>query len=150
MRLKFNRGKGVSPIISIFLMAIIVASAFGVLYAFVLDYTANRKLYFTQFFQNATEEIQERFIIEDVWFTSENENKNNEIHIYVRNVGRIAINITTVTINETSRPVSLYLNVGEHDWLNLTQSWNYDTTYYIVVETSRGNTVEGYYKSPKQ
>jgi len=148
MRLKFNRGKGVSPIISIFLMAIIVASAFGVLYAFVLDYTANRKLYFTQFFQNATEEVQERFIIEDVWFTPE-----NETHIYVRNVGRIAINITTVTINETSIPVSLYLSVGEHDWLNLPKQhahWNHDTTYHIVVETSRGNTLEGYYRSPKQ
>jgi hypothetical protein len=117
----------------------VIMAAFAILYPFIQEYVSN--------YQRTTGlTIQERFVIEDVWFTPE-----NETHIYLRNVGKIGINFTEVYVNGSSYSTSLYLNVNEHNWLNLTDcKWNYDTSYHIRVITERGNIVEGYYKSPKQ
>ena len=152
--------EGVSPVVGALLMVMVVVAAFSAIYVFVLDYTANRKIVYTQFFTESIEEAKERFVIEDVWFTSDNGN-NNKIDIYLRNVGKIKINITSVTIMDnnsntleiTLSPPYLILDVGEHGWLNATlvsSSWQADTQYHVTVETERGNSIEGYYKSPKE
>ena len=161
--------KAVSPVFSALIMTAVVASAFGVLYVFTQNYTSSQTMYYLQYFQTEKEKAQERFIIEDVWFiTDENQSPTNQIKIYLRNVGRIEVDIRLkdilngeeyyyVVVGDLSidslNPSNLSLNPNEHTWLTITLKegsvWEKDTQYYVKVESVRRNTVEGYYVSPK-
>ena len=93
---------------------------------------------------NLREIMGERFIVEDVWFKPD-----NTIAIYIRNVGKMAIEISTVYVNHTTQSFSsLKLEVNEHNWLNITYDWNASSIYYINIVTRRGNQVADYYVAP--
>jgi hypothetical protein len=92
---------------------------------------------------NMRDIMSERIIAEDVWFTSEG------ISIYLRNIGKVAIDISAVYVDfESQQFNALVLEVQEHDWLNITFSWDADTLYHLNLVTSRGTEIEDYHKSP--
>ncbi len=85
----------------------------------------------------------ERFIIENVWFK-----QNNETAIYLRNVGKITIEITAAYVNHISESFTPFeLKVGEHGWLNITYSWRSELVYHIAIFTKRGTEVADYYRA---
>jgi hypothetical protein len=85
----------------------------------------------------------ERVIVEDVWFTS------GQVSLYVRNVGRVLIEVDAVYVNRTSQSFTqLELEQGKHGWVNVTYSWNTDSAYEIKIVTERGTQIVDYYMSP--
>jgi hypothetical protein len=85
----------------------------------------------------------ERLIVEDVWFTS------GEVSLYIRNVGRVSVNVAAVYINRVGRSFeALKLDQNEHGWLNVTYSWGAGSVYEIKVVTGRGTIVVDHYTSP--
>jgi hypothetical protein len=93
---------------------------------------------------NLRETMGERFIVEDVWFKAD-----NEIAIYVRNIGKMPIEIVAVYVNYTLESFTeLELGIESHGWVNATHSWSSDSIYNIKVVTTRGTQVVDYYRSP--
>ncbi|MGD2065969.1 MAG: hypothetical protein PVI43_02220 [Candidatus Bathyarchaeota archaeon] len=85
----------------------------------------------------------ERLIVEDVWFTSD------EVSLYLRNVGKVSVKVDAVYINRVSQSFEvLELEQNEHGWLNVTYSWSPNSVYEIKVVTGRGTNVVDYYTSP--
>lgn len=128
---KIVRGKrGITPVLSnVLLMVIAVA---GMSIAMTATYVITN---------NLKEIMGERFIIEDVWFKTP-----NTIAVYIRNVGKMAIEISAVYVNYTLQPFSsLRLEINQHNWLNVTYNWVAGYFYHINVVTRRGNQVADYY-----
>ena len=125
--------KGITPVLSnVLLMVIAVA---GMSIAMTATYVITN---------NLKEIMGERFIVEDVWFKTD-----DTIAVYIRNVGKMAIEISAVYINYTSQPFSsLHLEVNEHNWLNITYDWSAGSVYYINIVTRRGNQIANYYGAP--
>jgi hypothetical protein len=93
---------------------------------------------------NLKEIMGERFIVEDVWFRA-----GNTVAVYLRNVGKMAIEISAVYVNYTLQSFSsLRLEVNKHSWLNITYNWSSSSVYYINIVTRRGNQVANYYEAP--
>ncbi len=125
--------KAVSPVLSNLLLIVVAVSAMSIATAATYVITTNLR-----------ETMGERFVVEDVWFKS-----GNEIAIYIRNTGKVSITIDTVYINENPVPTTeLKLNIGEHDWLNITYTWSSGTTYHIKIISMRGPEFADYYTAP--
>jgi hypothetical protein len=124
--------KGVSPVLSSLLLTVIAVAGMSI--AVSATYVITNGLH---------DNMSERLIVEDVWFTGD------QISVYVRNVGRIKIDIDSVYINQINQGfTSLELEEGQHGWLNSTYSWGPDTQYEIKIVTGRGTIVADYYISP--
>ena len=125
--------KGITPVLSnVLLMVIAVA---GMSIAMTATYVITN---------NLKEVMGERFIVEDVWFKTP-----NTIAVYVRNVGKMAIEISAVYVNYAKQSFSsLKLEIGKHNWLNITYTWSAGSIYYINIVTRRGNQVANYYGAP--
>ncbi len=133
MRKILKNKRGITPVISNLLLMVIAVAAMAI--ATTATYVITGNLHDT---------MGERFIIEDVWFK-----QNNETAVYLRNVGKITIEISSVYINYTSQPFTPFeLKVGEHGWLNMAYSWKQGCVYRINVLTNRGTNVADYYKAP--
>jgi len=127
--------RGISSVLGNLLLMVIAVAAMSI---------ATTATYFIT--ENLRENMSERFIIEDVWF------KAGEIAVYLRNVGKISIKVSAVYVNRTSRlftPLEFKLEVGEHEWLNVTYDWDLGSTYHINIVTSRGTKLADYYRSPQ-
>jgi hypothetical protein len=69
--------------------------------------------------------------------------------LYLRNVGKVSIEVAAVYVNLTDQSfTSLELEQDKHGWLNVTYSWSTDSAYEIKVVTRRGTNVVDYYVSP--
>lgn len=127
--------KGITPVLSNLLLTLIAVAAMSI--AATATYVISDNLH---------EYMGERFIIEDVWFKNET---GGEVMIYVRNTGKVSIEIASVYLNNTPQPLTpVPLKVGKHDWLNITYSWNPGSVYHLNVMTERGTRVDEYYKAP--
>ncbi len=125
--------RGIAPVVSNLLLLVVAVAAMSV--AATATYIITGDLRDT---------MGERFIIEDVWFK-----QNDEIAIYFRNVGKVAVEISSVYINNTSPVFTPFeLKIGDHRWLNLTYSWSSESVYHIFIMTNRGTKVADYYKAP--
>jgi len=124
--------RGVTPVLSNVLLTVVAVAA--------MSLAASATYVITE---NMRQIMGERVIAEDVWFTSDG------ISIYIRNVGKVAIEVSSVYINFTSQFFTpLTLEVGGHERLNVTLSWDADSLYHINVVTSRGTKIVDYYKAP--
>jgi hypothetical protein len=90
--------------------------------------------------------MSERVVVEDVWFNS----VTNSTDVYFCNVGKVAVRLSEVYVNHTSRLFTrpFYLEIGEHRWLNISQPWVSGSLYYLDIVTGRGLHLGGYYKAP--
>ena len=124
--------RGITPVLSSLLLMVIAVAAMSI--AITATYVITDNLHDT---------MGERFIVEDVWFTT------GQISIYLRNVGKVSIKIAAVYVNRTSQSFTpLELEEDKHGWLNVTYSWSSDSVYHINVVSYRGTKVVDYYMSP--
>ena len=131
MRNLLRNRRGITPVLSSLLLMVIAVAAMSI--AITATYVITDNLHDT---------MGERFIVEDVWFTT------GQISIYLRNVGKVSIKIFAVYVNRTSQSfTSLELEEDKHGWLNVTYGWSSNSVYHINVVTSRGTKVVDYYES---
>ncbi len=124
--------KGITPILSNLLLMVIAVSAMAI--AITATYIITGNLHDT---------MGERFIVEDVWF------KTEEIAIYLRNTGKTPIEIVSVYINHVAQSSTrVRLAPGDSSWLNITYSWNPNSVYHINVATTGGTHIADHYGSP--
>lgn len=130
-KLSWNR-RGITPVLSSLLLTVIAVAGMSI--AVSATYVITDGLH---------DNMGERLIVEDVWFTT------GQVSLYLRNVGKVSINVAAVYVNRTDQSfTSLELEQDKHGWLNVTYSWNADSTYEIKVVTRRGTKVVDYYMSP--
>lgn len=132
----FADKRAITPVLSNLLLMIVAVAAMSIAATATYVITTNLR-----------ETMGERLIIEDVWFN--NATGVNRISVYIRNVGKVPITVSTVYINHTrqSSP-KLSFELEEHGWLNITYHWTTNSLYYVDIVTSRGTHVGGYYKAP--
>ncbi len=124
--------RGITPVLSSLLLMVIAVAAMSI--AITATYVITDNLHDT---------MGERFIVENVWFTS------GKISIYLRNVGKVSIKIAAVYVNRTTQSFTpLELEEDKHNWLNVTYSWNSDSVLHINIVSNRGTKVVDYYTSP--
>jgi len=124
--------KGITPVLSSILLMMIAVGAMSIAITATYVITGNLR-----------ETMGERFVVEDVWFTT------GKIAMHLLNVGKMRIKVVSIYVNYTSRLFApLELDVGGHGWLNVTQSWVSNSVYHINIVTTRGTKVADYYRSP--
>ncbi len=130
---RFLRNKrGVTPVLSNVLLTIVAVAAMSLAASATYVITDNMR-----------QTMGERVIAENVWFTSDG------ISIYLRNVGKVAIEVSSVYVEFKSQPFTpVRLEVGEHGWLNVTLTWDADAIYHINIVTSRGTKIADNHKAP--
>jgi len=127
--------RAVTPVLSNLLLTVVAVSAMAL--ATTATYVITSDL---------RDRMSERIAVEDVWFNS----VTNSTDVYLRNVGKVAVRLSGVYINHTSQFFTkpFYLEIGEHQWLNISQPWVSGSLYYVDIVTARGLHVGGYYKAP--
>ncbi|MEM3699353.1 MAG: hypothetical protein QXL57_00565 [Candidatus Bathyarchaeia archaeon] len=132
----FSDSRAITPVLSNLLLTVVAVGAMAIATTATYVITTNMR-----------EIMSERFIIEDLWFN----NSTDNIQIYLRNVGKVAIHISAVYINHTSQmftPQPFSLEIGKHGWLNISYNWTSNSLYYIDIVTTRGTHIADYYKAP--
>jgi len=126
--------RGISAVLSSLLLTVVAVAAMAIATSATYVITTNLR-----------ENMSERVIVEDVWFNNFTQN----VDVYVRNVGEVEIYISAVYVNHTSESFNpLSLEIGEHQWLNVSLNWVPSSLYYIDVLTTRGTHVAAYYEAP--
>jgi hypothetical protein len=133
---KLSRSRrGITPVLSSLLLTVIAVAGMSI--AITATYIITDELH---------DNMGERFIVEDVWFTGDS---NDTISLYLRNVGKISIKVAAVYVNRYDQLVApLELEQGKHGELNVTYEWSAESAYEIKVVTRRGTQVVDYYMSP--
>jgi hypothetical protein len=131
----FGDKRAITPVLSNLLLTVVAVAAMSIATTTTYVITTNLR-----------ETMSERVVIEDVWFN----NSARNISVYLRNTGKVAVHISSIYINHTAesftKPFSL--EIGKHDWLNISYSWASGSLHYVDIVTSRGTHVGGYYKAP--
>ena len=132
MKKLLQKKRGITPVLSSLLMTVIAVA--GMSLAIGATYVITDGLH---------DNMGERLIVEDVWFTS------GEISLYLRNVGKVSVQVAAVYVNRLGQSFeALELDQDEHGWLNFTYSWSGNSAYEIKIITGRGTNVADYYMSP--
>ena len=132
MRNLLRDRKAITPVLSSLLLMVIAVAAMTI--AIAATYVITDNLHDT---------MGERFIIEDVWFTT------GQISIYLRNVGKVSMKIAAVYLNHTSQSfTATEFEEDKHGWLNVTYTWTSGSVCLVKVVTSRGTKVVDYYTAP--
>ncbi len=133
---RFLRDKrAITPVLSHLLLTVVAVAVMSIATSATFVITTNLR-----------ETMGERVIVEDVWFNS----ATGTVDVYVRNVGKAAIQVSAVYVNRVGRPFNspFRLEMKEHGWLSIVCSWNSGDTYYIDIITTRGTHIASYYKAP--
>jgi len=133
---KFLRNKkAITAVISNLLLTVVAVAAMALATTATYVITTNLK-----------ETMSERVIIEDLWFN----NSTGNIDVYLRNVGQVAIQISNVYVNHTSQYflVPSGLQIGQGQWLNISDAWVSGSIYYVDLVTTRGTHVGDYFTAP--
>lgn len=120
----FKSKRAITPVLSSLLLTVIAVAAMAIATSATYVITTNMR-----------ETMSERIAVEDVWFN----NSTSSIDLYLYNVGKVAITISVVYVNHIqSYTGSFRLEIGDHNWLNVSQNWVPQTEYYIDLVTTRG------------
>ena len=130
-----NNNRGVTPVLSSLLLTVVVVAAMAI--ATTATYVITN---------NLRDTMSERVIIEDVWFN----NQTRTIDIYIRNIGKTAIQVKAVYVNYTSQNFTkpFNLEIGQHKWLSIYEVWTPGSLYHVNMVTTRGTHVEEYSTAP--
>ena len=124
--------RAITPVLSNLLLTVVAVAAMSIATTATYVITTNLK-----------ETMSERVIIEDLWFN------NSHISIYLRNIGKVAVQVSAVYVNHNQSFTSPFsLEINKHNWLNISYNWVSGSLYYVDVVTTRGTHVGGYYKAP--
>src|SRR3972149_8061039 len=123
--------RAITPVLSELLLTVVAVAAMSLATTATYVITSNLR-----------ENMSERLIIEDLLFN----NLTGNINVYLRNVGKVAIQVSAVYVNRTSRSFTspFKLEVGKHGWLNVSYSWASGNVYYMDILTNRGTHVGDY------
>ncbi len=162
MRFRFRRWKrrlGVSTVVANMMMIVITLSLAAILVAWAGTtfgtFSGGSQLFFNQ----RGQALQERFVIETMFFN--NTSGASNIMIFVRNVGVIDIQVVAIYVNGNSLlptgsagylckalPVALGVQqVCEFNML-VSPTWTSGTVFTVVVASARGNQVVGTARGP--
>ena len=127
--------RAITPVLSNLLLMVVAVAAMA--FATTATYVITT---------NLRENMSERIIAEDVWFN----NSTNSINVYLRNIGKVAVQVSAVYVNNTPQSFNspFNLEMGAHSWLNISYSWVSESLHHVDVVTNRGTHVGGYYKAP--
>jgi hypothetical protein len=130
-----NNNRGVTPVLSSLLLTVVAVAAIAI--ATTATYVITN---------NLRDTMSERVIIEDVWFNSQ----TRTIDVYIRNIGKTAIQVKAVYVNYTSQNFTkpFNLEIGQHKWLSIYEVWTPGSLYHINMVTTRGIHVEEYSTAP--
>jgi Flp pilus assembly pilin Flp len=130
----FRDKRAITPVLSNLLLTVVAVAAMSIATTATYVITTNLK-----------EIMSERVIAEDLWF-----NNSTGISIYLRNVGKVAVHISSVYVNHTSQSFAspFDLEIDQHNWLNVSYIWTSGSTYYVDIVTTRGTHIADYYKAP--
>ncbi len=130
----FTDKRAITPVLSSLLLTVVAVAAMAIATTATYVVTANLR-----------DEMSERVIVEDVWLNS----PGHSIDVYLRNVGKVAVEILAVYVNHTAqifrKPFGL--EVGEGRWLNISITIDSGALYYVDVVTTRGTHIADYYKA---
>jgi hypothetical protein len=134
----FRDRRAISPVLSSLLLTVVAVGAMAIATTATYVITTNLR-----------DQMSERVIVEDTWF-----NSPNRINIYLRNVGKVAVQISAVYVNHNgsigrfTKPFNL--EIGENRWLNISldRNWVSGASYYVDMTTTRGTHIADYYKAP--
>lgn len=131
----FHDKRAITPVLSNLLLMVVAVAAMALATTATYVITANLR-----------ENMSERLIVEDLWFN----NSTGNIDVYLLNIGKVAIHVSSVYVNHTSQPfnVPFDLEIGSHGWLSISCSWSSGDLFYVDIVTNRGTHVGGYYKAP--
>jgi hypothetical protein len=131
----FTDKRAITPVLSSLLLTVVAVAAMAIATTATYVVTTNLR-----------DEMSERVIVEDVWFNS----PSQRINAYLRNVGRVAVQISAVYVNHIAqiftKPFSL--EIGESRWLNISMAQVSGALYYVDMVTARGTHIADYYKAP--
>jgi hypothetical protein len=127
--------RGVTPVLSNLLLTVVAVAAMTI--ATTATYVITN---------NLRDTMSERAVIEDIWFN----NQTGTIDVYVRNIGKTAIQVTALYVNHTSQNFTepFTLEIGQHTWLNIYETWTSGNLYQIDIVTTRGTHLEEYSTAP--
>jgi len=130
-----NDKRGVTPVLSTLLLTVVAVAVMTIATTATYVITSNLR-----------DTMSERAAIEDVWFN----NQTHTIDVYVRNIGKTAIQVTAVYVNHTSQDFTepFTLEIGQHTWLNIYEAWTSGSLYHIDMVSTRGTHVEEYSTAP--
>ncbi|MCX8153599.1 MAG: hypothetical protein N3E52_04105 [Candidatus Bathyarchaeota archaeon] len=127
--------RAITPVLSHLLLTVVAVAVMAIATSATFVITTNLR-----------ETMGERVAVEDVWFN----NVGGTIDVYMRNVGKTAIQVAAVYINHKrytfNSPFRLELN--QHGWLKIFYNWAPEENCYIDIVTTRGTHIAGYYKAP--
>jgi hypothetical protein len=127
--------RGVTPVLSSLLLTVVAVAAMTI--ATTATYVITN---------NLRDTMSERAVVEDIWFN----NQTGTIDVYVRNIGKTAIQVTVLYVNHTSQNFTepFTLEIGQHTWLNIYEAWTSGYLYHIDIVTTRGTHLEEYSTAP--
>lgn len=161
MRSRWRNRLAISVVIANMLMILITMSLAAILVVWAGNsfgaFSSGSQLFFSQ----RGQALQERFVIEVVFFNS----TNHYIYVFVRNVGQIDFQISAVYVNGnaiTPTCTSNWQCLGKTSAANLDipvqqvvelplnygSSWSTGTVFTIVVASLRGNQVQAMARGP--
>ncbi len=131
----FSNKCAITPVLSSLLLTVVAVGAMALATTATYVITTNMK-----------ETMGERIIVEDLWFNPSAET----IEICVRNVGKIAIQVSAIYVNNTPQFHNTFsiLEVGTYQWINISCSWVPRSLYHIDIVTVRGSHAGGYSEAP--
>ncbi|MBK5133555.1 hypothetical protein JJE00_03905 [Candidatus Bathyarchaeota archaeon] len=131
----FKDKRAVTPVLSHLLLTIVAVSIMSLATSATFIITTNLR-----------ETMGERLLVEDVWF----EQDSGEVNIYVRNVGRVTIQVAAIYVNKVGQLFNspFNLEINENKWLKADFDWLSGESYYIDILTNRGTHIASYYKAP--
>jgi hypothetical protein len=129
----FRDKRAISPVLSSLLLTVVAVAVMAIATTATYVITTNLR-----------DQMSERIIVEDTWFN----NSTNSIDIYLRNVGKVAVQISTVYVNHTPFTKPFNLQIGDNRWLSISKNWVSGALYYVDITTTRGTHIADYYKAP--
>ena len=135
--------EGVTPVVSDVLLTVAVVVSMTLLLAWVYSYVM---------YNPSKRAVQERFVIEDVWFNT-TDTGERVVGIYIYNYGKVEIRVDAVYIggNRTTDYVEgwrLELYPGQHGRVIVKFNWSPGEAYTVKVITGRGSYVEAVFVAP--
>lgn len=147
--------RAISTVVANLLIMALVVSAGTSIYAWFSSSYGAYQNQVGAYLSSRSAAVQERFIIEKVWFTdADNDTLYDEVSLYMRNVGEIQITLLDVSVggleeHATSPVLPLQLDSGQVTELvvTLTVKVQKGTTVEVAVTTDKGSHLRGYWQA---
>ncbi len=137
-----RRRRALSYILSVVIMILITTSLATVVLLWGLNEVSTSRASFSSSIRARTERVQERFVVEDVYYDT----VNSRLVVYVRNTGGIQIVVDQVYVDHVAYTTAkTSLGVQEMKPVYVTGGVPSSGTRTVNVATTRGSTVADYW-----